>query len=142
MERERLGTTGVGYGVALPHTRLLGLDKIFCACIFIAKVEAQSRRQLRGALLEFGQGEKEQEKNSEEKFINDTVFHDTKTSDVEIPTDLIKYEVDEIYEHLIFLVPKDNVLPSSFINSNLLIFCFPYIKKFLSFERLFQSQLL
>lgn len=33
VERERLGTTGVGYGVALPHTRLLGLDKIFCAFV-------------------------------------------------------------------------------------------------------------
>ncbi len=40
-----------------------------------------------------------QEKNSEEKYVNDTVFHDTKTSDVEIPTDptdLIEYEFDEI----------------------------------------------
>jgi len=33
LERERLGTTGVGKGVALPHTRLSGLDKIFCAFI-------------------------------------------------------------------------------------------------------------
>lgn len=33
MERERLGTTGVGKGVALPHTRLSGLDKIFCAFV-------------------------------------------------------------------------------------------------------------
>lgn len=33
VERERLGTTGVGRGVALPHTRLLGLDKIFCAFV-------------------------------------------------------------------------------------------------------------
>lgn len=33
LERERLGTTGVGKGVALPHTRLAGLDKIFCAFI-------------------------------------------------------------------------------------------------------------
>ena len=30
-ERERLGTTGIGRGVAFPHTRLSGLDKIFCA---------------------------------------------------------------------------------------------------------------
>lgn len=29
MERERLGTTGVGSGVALPHARLAGLDKIY-----------------------------------------------------------------------------------------------------------------
>ncbi len=33
IERERLGTTGVGKGVALPHTRLIGLNKIFCAFI-------------------------------------------------------------------------------------------------------------
>ncbi len=33
VERERLGTTGVGHGVALPHTRLLGLEKIFCAFV-------------------------------------------------------------------------------------------------------------
>jgi PTS system nitrogen regulatory IIA component len=33
LERERLGTTGVGKGVALPHTRLAGLDKIFCAFV-------------------------------------------------------------------------------------------------------------
>ncbi|PHR92570.1 MAG: transcriptional regulator [Robiginitomaculum sp.] len=28
MERERLGSTGVGYGVAIPHARLEGLDKV------------------------------------------------------------------------------------------------------------------
>ncbi len=33
VERERLGTTGVGAGVALPHTRLIGIDKIFCAFV-------------------------------------------------------------------------------------------------------------
>ncbi len=33
VERERLGSTGVGHGVALPHTRLLGLEKIFCAFV-------------------------------------------------------------------------------------------------------------
>lgn len=33
LERERLGTTGVGKGVALPHTRLAGLNKIFCAFV-------------------------------------------------------------------------------------------------------------
>ncbi len=33
IERERLGTTGVGSGVALPHTRLIGIDKIFCAFV-------------------------------------------------------------------------------------------------------------
>ena len=31
VERERLGTTGIGRGVALPHTRLEGLKRIFCA---------------------------------------------------------------------------------------------------------------
>ena len=30
IERERLGTTGIGLGVALPHTRLPKLKKIFC----------------------------------------------------------------------------------------------------------------
>lgn len=30
IERERLGTTGIGMGVALPHTRLAKLKKIFC----------------------------------------------------------------------------------------------------------------
>lgn len=31
LERERLGTTGVGHGVALPHARLADLKKIYCA---------------------------------------------------------------------------------------------------------------
>ena len=31
LERERLGTTGVGRGVALPHARLTDLKKIYCA---------------------------------------------------------------------------------------------------------------
>jgi len=30
IERERLGTTGIGFGVALPHTRMDKLKKIFC----------------------------------------------------------------------------------------------------------------
>ncbi len=30
IERERLGTTGIGFGVALPHTRLAKLKRIFC----------------------------------------------------------------------------------------------------------------
>lgn len=33
LERERLGTTGVGRCVALPHTRMTGLKKLFCAFI-------------------------------------------------------------------------------------------------------------
>lgn len=31
MERERLGTTGVGTGVALPHARISGIDKVYVA---------------------------------------------------------------------------------------------------------------
>lgn len=27
-EREKLGTTGVGYGIAIPHGRLVGLDQV------------------------------------------------------------------------------------------------------------------
>ncbi len=42
VERERLGTTGVGHGVALPHTRLLGLDKIFCAFIKTTPVDFEA----------------------------------------------------------------------------------------------------
>ncbi|MEL6288828.1 MAG: PTS IIA-like nitrogen regulatory protein PtsN [Pseudomonadota bacterium] len=30
LQRERLGSTGVGRGVAIPHGKLPGLDKIFC----------------------------------------------------------------------------------------------------------------
>ena len=33
VERERLGTTGIGRGVALPHTRLPMLKQIFCAFV-------------------------------------------------------------------------------------------------------------
>ena len=29
MERERLGTTGVGHGIAIPHGKLANLDKIY-----------------------------------------------------------------------------------------------------------------
>lgn len=36
MERERLGSTGVGNGVAIPHGRFSGLDKI---CGIFAKLE-------------------------------------------------------------------------------------------------------
>ncbi len=42
IERERLGTTGVGKGVALPHTRLIGLDKIFCAFLRTNPVDFES----------------------------------------------------------------------------------------------------
>ena len=33
IERERLGTTGIGRGVALPHSPVSGLKKIFCAFV-------------------------------------------------------------------------------------------------------------
>ncbi len=42
VERERLGTTGVGKGVALPHTRLIGLDKIYCAFIRTTPVDFEA----------------------------------------------------------------------------------------------------
>lgn len=29
LERERLGTTGVGHGIAIPHGKLAGIDRIF-----------------------------------------------------------------------------------------------------------------
>ncbi|MEX0338268.1 MAG: PTS sugar transporter subunit IIA [Arenibacterium sp.] len=37
LERESLGPTGVGHGVALPHARLAGLDKVVGAFIFLEK---------------------------------------------------------------------------------------------------------
>ena len=42
IERERLGTTGIGYGVALPHTRLSKLKKIFCAFARTTPVDFES----------------------------------------------------------------------------------------------------
>ncbi|MDD3669283.1 MAG: PTS sugar transporter subunit IIA [Alphaproteobacteria bacterium] len=41
-ERERLGTTGIGRGVALPHTRLANLKKIYCAFLKTAPVDFES----------------------------------------------------------------------------------------------------
>lgn len=41
-ERERLGTTGIGRGVALPHTRLSNLKKIYCAFLKTAPVDFES----------------------------------------------------------------------------------------------------
>jgi nitrogen PTS system EIIA component len=29
LQRERLGTTGVGYGIAIPHGKIQGIDKLF-----------------------------------------------------------------------------------------------------------------
>ncbi|MBD0864649.1 MAG: PTS sugar transporter subunit IIA [Rhodobacteraceae bacterium] len=37
MERESLGPTGVGHGVALPHTRLAGLDSVRGAFLILDK---------------------------------------------------------------------------------------------------------
>lgn len=37
LERERLGTTGVGNGIAIPHGRLDGLDRLYG---FFARIEA------------------------------------------------------------------------------------------------------
>ncbi len=42
IERERLGTTGIGHGVALPHTRLNALNKIFCAFVRTTPVDFES----------------------------------------------------------------------------------------------------
>ncbi len=42
IERERLGTTGIGCGVALPHTRLAKLDKIFCGFVTSEPVDFDS----------------------------------------------------------------------------------------------------
>lgn len=33
MERERLGSTGVGHGVALPHARVAGIDTVYAAFV-------------------------------------------------------------------------------------------------------------
>ena len=37
LERESLGPTGVGHGVALPHARLNGLDKVIGAFVMLEK---------------------------------------------------------------------------------------------------------
>ena len=42
IERERLGTTGIGRGVALPHTRLAALKRIFCAFVRTKPVDFES----------------------------------------------------------------------------------------------------
>ena len=42
IERERLGTTGIGRSVALPHTRLSSLKNIFCAFIKTTPVDFES----------------------------------------------------------------------------------------------------
>jgi len=42
IERERLGTTGIGRGVALPHTRLSALKQIFCAFVKTVPVDFEA----------------------------------------------------------------------------------------------------
>ena len=42
VERERLGTTGIGRGVALPHTRMPTLKHIFCAFMKTKPVDFES----------------------------------------------------------------------------------------------------
>lgn len=42
IERERLGTTGIGRGVALPHTRLSTLKQIFCAFVKTTPVDFEA----------------------------------------------------------------------------------------------------
>ncbi len=37
IDRERLGSTGVGNGVALPHGRLKGLDRAVGACVILSE---------------------------------------------------------------------------------------------------------
>lgn len=37
LERERLGTTGIGHGIAIPHGKLAGLDNVYG---FFAKLES------------------------------------------------------------------------------------------------------
>ena len=42
IERERLGTTGVGKGVAIPHARLAGLADLFCTFLRIEPVDFEA----------------------------------------------------------------------------------------------------
>jgi len=42
IERERLGTTGIGKGVAIPHARLSGLDHLFCAFLRVKPTDFES----------------------------------------------------------------------------------------------------
>ena len=38
MERERLGSTGVGHGVALPHARVAGITKVYAAFVRLTEL--------------------------------------------------------------------------------------------------------
>ena len=42
IERERLGTTGIGKGVALPHSPIPNLKKIFCAFVKSAPMDFEA----------------------------------------------------------------------------------------------------
>ena len=42
IERERLGTTGIGRGVAIPHSPIVGLKKIFCAFVKSAPMDFEA----------------------------------------------------------------------------------------------------
>lgn len=42
VERERLGTTGVGKGVAIPHARLAGLSELFCTFMRVKPVDFEA----------------------------------------------------------------------------------------------------
>ncbi len=42
VERERLGTTGIGKGVAIPHARLAGLTDLYCTFIRTKAVDFES----------------------------------------------------------------------------------------------------
>ncbi len=42
VERERLGTTGIGKGVAIPHARLAGLTDLFCTFMRVKPVDFES----------------------------------------------------------------------------------------------------
>ena len=42
VERERLGTTGIGKGVAIPHARLAGLTDLYCTFVRVNPVDFES----------------------------------------------------------------------------------------------------
>ena len=42
VERERLGTTGIGKGVAIPHARLAGLTELYCTFLRVKPVDFES----------------------------------------------------------------------------------------------------
>lgn len=42
IERERLGTTGIGKGVAIPHARLAGLTELYCTFLRVKPVDFEA----------------------------------------------------------------------------------------------------